>query len=558
MYTSFFGLHEEPFSITPNPRYLYMSERHTEALAHLIYGIKDRGGFIQLTGEVGTGKTTLIRSLLQRLPENADVALILNPQLSATEFLAAILEELGVSQPDNPNSLKALTDALNRFLLKNHSNGRRTILIVDEAQNFAIDVLEQIRLLTNLETTRQKLLQITLIGQPELRSMLARTDLRQLAQRITGRYHLQPLSQADTEEYVRHRLRVAGTTNSIFPVSTCRELYRLSGGVPRIINVIADRAMLGAYTQDIHEISTRLVRQAAGEVYGEDPDLRRNKQSWLNVAAFATVAVLLIGMAAFTATRFIASTTPEPALAVSDPVVSEPGSSDQAVTHQDSVPPAPAVEGSAAPSNLARLEELIQGNEAITDTRNAFANLFELWEVTFDMNSSRACEQAQQHQLFCLFQRGSLAQIQQLNRPVILTLQDTAGSAHQIVLVALSDTTASIRLSGITHEVPLTDINALWYGEYMLLWRPQIGTVKSFYPGMRDPDVTWLRESLAEIQGEVIDPIGSDYFDENLEAHVRDYQVARRLNVDGLVGQQTQIVINSDLGVSSPRLVRAN
>ena len=215
MYTSFFGLNEEPFSITPNPRYLYMSERHTEALAHLIYGIKDSGGFVQLTGEVGTGKTTLIRSLLQRLPDNADVALILNPQLSATEFLAAILEELGVSQPDKPDSLKALTDALNAFLLENHSKGRRTILIVDEAQNFAIDVLEQIRLLTNLETARQKLLQITLIGQPELRLMLARTDLRQLAQRITGRYHLEPLTRDETIQYIRHRLRVAGATGPI-------------------------------------------------------------------------------------------------------------------------------------------------------------------------------------------------------------------------------------------------------------------------------------------------------------------------------------------------------
>lgn len=193
MYKTFFGLNETPFSITPNPRYLYMSERHTEALAHLIYGIKDSGGFIQLTGEVGTGKTTLIRSLLQRLPENADVALILNPQLSATEFLASILAEFGIALPANPDSLKALTDSLNRFLLKNHSEGRRTILIVDEAQNFAVDVLEQIRLLTNLETAKQKLLQITLIGQPELRTMLARNDLRQLAQRITGRYHLQPL-----------------------------------------------------------------------------------------------------------------------------------------------------------------------------------------------------------------------------------------------------------------------------------------------------------------------------------------------------------------------------
>ena len=255
MYTSFFGLNEEPFSITPNPRYLYMSERHTEALAHLIYGIKDSGGFIQLTGEVGTGKTTLIRSLLQRLPKNADVALILNPQLSATEFLSAIVAELGAAVPADKDSLKALTDTLNQFLLENHSKGRRTILIVDEAQNFNVDVLEQIRLLTNLETARQKLLQITLIGQPELRTMLARSDLRQLAQRITGRYHLEPLSQADTEEYVRHRLRVAGSTRTIFPQNSCRELYRLSGGVPRIINVIADRAMLGAYTQDEPEVS---------------------------------------------------------------------------------------------------------------------------------------------------------------------------------------------------------------------------------------------------------------------------------------------------------------
>jgi general secretion pathway protein A len=544
MYTSFFGLNEEPFSITPNPRYLYMSERHTEALAHLIYGIKDSGGFVQLTGEVGTGKTTLLRSLLLRLPENADVALILNPQLSATEFLAAILTELGIPQPDNPNSLKALTDALNRFLLENHSNGRRTVLIVDEAQNFAVDVLEQIRLLTNLETARQKLLQITLIGQPELRAMLARTDLRQLAQRITGRYHLEPLSQADTEEYVRHRLRVAGTTNAIFPVNSCRELYRLSGGVPRIINVIADRAMLGAYTQDEHEIDTGLIRRAAGEVYGENPDLRRNKRAWLYVASFAALAVLLIGTASFTAMRFISSNSNEPAVATNTPA--------------DEVPLSSVISSGEASGELTNLEELIQANSTATDTRHAFASLFELWGVSFDMESSRACEQAQQHELFCLFQRGSLAQIQQMNRPVILTLQDNAGATHEIVLATLNDSSAGIRLDGATYEVPLSDINALWYGEYLLLWKPQIGAIKSFLPGMRDPDVIWLRESLAKIQGETIAPMDSELFDENLEVHVRDYQVTRRLNVDGLVGQQTQIVINSDLGVSAPRLVKAN
>ena len=198
MYASFFGLSEKPFSITPDPRYLYLSERHAEALAHLIYGVKESGGFIQLTGEVGTGKTTLVRSLLQQLPDFADVAVVLNSQLSRVEFLSSICEELHVPLPEQRNSIKALTDALNVYLLENHSKGRRTILIVDEAQNLRVEVLEQVRLLTNLETAKQKLLQIILIGQPELRELLARNDMRQLAQRITGRYHLEPLTREET------------------------------------------------------------------------------------------------------------------------------------------------------------------------------------------------------------------------------------------------------------------------------------------------------------------------------------------------------------------------
>ena len=240
MYTAFFGLNEKPFAITPDPRYLFMSERHGEALAHLVYGVTESGGFIQLTGEVGTGKTTLVRTLLQnRLPDNADVAVVLNPRLSAIEFLETICEELGILESEFKDSTKALVDALNNQLLQAYSEGRRVILVVDEAQNLSRDVLEQVRLLTNLETSKQKLLQIILIGQPELRELLARNDLRQLAQRITGRYHLKPLSQIDTEEYVRHRLKVAGCTRTVFPQNSCRELYRLSGGVPRIINVIA-------------------------------------------------------------------------------------------------------------------------------------------------------------------------------------------------------------------------------------------------------------------------------------------------------------------------------
>jgi general secretion pathway protein A len=268
MYTSFFGLNEKPFAITPDPRYLFMSERHGEALAHL-YGVTESGGFMQLTGEVGTGKTTLVRTLLQnKLPNNADVAVVLNPRLSVIEFLETICEELGILAPEIRGSVKALVDALNGQLLKAHADGRRVILVVDEAQNLSRDVLEQVRLLTNLETAKQKLLQIILIGQPELRDLLAREDLRQLAQRITGRYHLEPLSRDETAQYIEHRLRVAGALGEVFDSAAKREVYRLTEGVPRLINVICDRALLGAYSKESRRVNRRLVLRAAAEIKG--------------------------------------------------------------------------------------------------------------------------------------------------------------------------------------------------------------------------------------------------------------------------------------------------
>src|SRR5262245_4507198 len=269
MYTSFFGLGEKPFAITPDPRYLFMSERHAEALAHLLYGITEAGGFIQLTGEVGTGKTTIVRSLLERMPGHADVAVILNPQLTPIEFVLTICEELGLFLRDeDTSSVKDLVDLLNKRLLEAHSKGRRIVVIVDEAQNLSPETLEQVRLLTNLETRSQKLLQIILIGQPELRDVLSRLELRQLAQRITGRYHLAPLSREETSAYVNHRMRVAGCSAEVFSRSALREVHRLSDGVPRIINVICDRALLGAFTQETHHITPALIRSAAGEVYG--------------------------------------------------------------------------------------------------------------------------------------------------------------------------------------------------------------------------------------------------------------------------------------------------
>jgi general secretion pathway protein A len=292
MYLSFFGLNEKPFAITPDPRYLFLSERHSEALAHLIYGVAEAGGFIQLTGEVGTGKTTIIRSLLSRTPANSEVALILNPRVNAPEFLLTLCEELGIGVPDSAvSSVKDLVDILSGYLLRAHAAGRRVVLVVDEAQNLALDTLEQIRLLTNLETETQKLLQIILIGQPELKAMLATSQLRPLAQRMTGRYHLAPLSRSESAAYVRHRLRVAGSVYPVFTKGALAELHHRSQGIPRLINIMADRALLGAFALERQTVNTALQRRAASEVLGRR--LLPRWLPWVGVALAALVVVLV-------------------------------------------------------------------------------------------------------------------------------------------------------------------------------------------------------------------------------------------------------------------------
>lgn len=262
MYTSFFNLREVPFSIAPDPAYLYMSPRHQEALGHLLYGTGQYGGFVQLTGEVGTGKTTIIRTLLAQKLQNVDVAMIHNPRQSEQEFVQSICDELGVRYAERP-SLKTLVDALNAYLLEQHASGRRTVLIIDEAQQLAPEVLEQVRLLTNLETTKEKLLRIMLIGQPELIELLGRRELRQLAQRITSRHHLMPLSVHETGEYVQHRLQVSGGARDIFTAAALRAVHRHSGGVPRLINIVCDRALLGAYAKELRHVDKPLIESAA-------------------------------------------------------------------------------------------------------------------------------------------------------------------------------------------------------------------------------------------------------------------------------------------------------
>jgi general secretion pathway protein A len=555
MYLSFFGLNEKPFAITPDPRYLYLSERHAEALAHLLYGINESGGFIQLTGEVGTGKTTVVRTLLSRVPHHADVAVILNPRVTPVEFLLTICEELGIGiEHADRDSVKQMVDALNRRLLAAHADGRRIIVIVDEAQNLSADVLEQVRLLTNLETPTQKLLQIILIGQPELRELLDRTELRQLAQRITGRYHLEPLSREETRGYVRHRLRVAGAAEEIFTPSALAEVHRLAAGVPRVINVTCDRALLGAYTQETRKVTAALVRLAAGEVYG-----RRFVPVWLGWLAGA-LGLVSIAAAAFggwqmwqrqisaqhaSGSKPHTAVRPTPATA---PILAA-GTSPATVSGK----PASAM---AAPAPAA-INALLAANSANTSDAAAFRRLLSLWGTAM-ADDKDPCGQAAKAGLSCLEQRGSWAQVRALNRPAILTLTDDHGQRHRVVLAALDDRFATLNLGEHNERVPLDELSRDWFGEFTVVWKPKTLRTRSLSVGMKGDEVRWLRRSLNALQGAASDPEHGDVYDEELAIAVQNFQREHRLNVDGIAGVQTQVVLDTALAEPGSPLLLPN
>jgi general secretion pathway protein A len=583
MYTSFFGLSEKPFAITPDPRFLYLSERHAEALAHLLYGINEAGGFIQLTGEVGTGKTTVVRTLLSRMPQHADVAVILNPRITPAEFLQTICEELGLAiAPADQGSVKYMVDALNRRLLAAHAEGRRVIVIVDEAQNLSTDVLEQVRLLTNLETPSQKLLQIILIGQPELRELLDRNELRQLAQRITGRYHLSPLSKRETKGYVRHRLRVAGHTGEIFTASALAEVHRLSSGIPRVVNVCCDRALLGAYTQEQRRITSALVRQAASEVYG-----RRFAPAWIAWAAGSAGAVALslllfggwqvfarrssenageAGLAARAAPDAVASkgsgadapgsAAGEAATGVNVAAGSADGrgaASGAAAGAGSQAPMAPMAPAGPRPA----LYALLGANAADTTDAAAYRRLLALWGTTL-LDNRDPCGQAAKAGLACFDQRGSWAEVRMLNRPAILTLTDDRGRKHRVVLTTLSDQFATLTFGDHNEQIPLDEVSKAWFGDFTVVWRPKTRRPRLLSVGMSGEEVRWLRRSLNALHGPVTEPVRSDLFDRDLAVAVENFQREHRLNVDGIAGIQTQIILETALAdPDSPLLLQS-
>jgi general secretion pathway protein A len=521
MYTDHFGLRDFPFAITPDPGYLYLSPHHREALAHLLYGTAEAGGFVQLTGEVGTGKTTLIRTLLEQHLDRVDIALCLNPQLTVVELVAAICDELGVSYPREDHTLKTLIDALNAHLLTTHAQDRRTVVIIDEAQHLSREVLEQIRLLTNLETHRHKLLRIILVGQPELRELLARPDLRQLAQRITARYHLPPLNRRETADYVCHRLRVAGGREGLFTIGALRAVYRLTGGVPRLINILCDRALLGAYSQNRPQVDGRLLRQAATEVL---PPPSRTRTPRLRLAGELAV---LAGLAAVAVVSYwpddwVDMTTRLPVVGTLGAASSGPAS-ESPVAGQPQAPLfAEVPDGDPLPQLLALWDA-----EAVTPA------------------GMEPCEAVKQYNLRCLSGSTDWDGLRRTNLPAILTLKSPDGRRRLVLLRALTGETATLELGGRRLELPLAALRPHWTGDYLLLWRPP-ALPDVIGPGARGEPVTWIRQRLALANGEPPPSVAEPaVYDRWLRRQVIDFQRANALQVDGVVGQRTLILLSS-------------
>lgn len=583
MYTQYFNLKETPFSITPDPAYLYMSPRHQEALGHLLYGTGQYGGFVQLTGEVGTGKTTVIRTLLEQKLDGVEVAMIHNPRQSEHEFVQTICDELKVSYAREPQpSLKDLIDALNLHLLKNHAQGRRTVLIIDEAQTLEPGVLEQVRLLTNLETHKEKLLRIMLVGQPELSELLSSPNLRQLASRITARYHLTPLEEDETAEYVRHRLRVAGSEEELFPQNAVTEIHRRTRGVPRLINALCDRALLGAYGSHQRKVTPEMVRVAALEVLGKERErasgrriggmfwrLDRRTGAGLPLLSLTWFEGVLMALALMIGGALIYQTVvrwtqDEPADAdIAQAVDAVPTGVPVPVPAPDAVAPrrpaAPAAPAPPArvvltpppqvkPVDPAALRNALEASPGLPQLTS---RLIRAWDSGIKVGGrDNVCRVLRGQGLECYRTSGSIKDLRQMDRPAILTVTDASGADRHVLVTQLATDRARVDTARGGVDVGIDDLSRAWNGDMLLLWRRETREVQ-LSPGMRGPGVLWLRDRLGEMIGKPASR--SDRYDAALQEEVRLFQEARDLTADGVVGIRTRIAL-SDPAPGTPTL----
>ena len=535
MYAAYFGLKHEPFSIAPDPRYLFMSERHREALAHLVYGVGGGGGFVLLSGEIGTGKTTVCRLFLEQIPANCNVAYIFNPKLTVTELLQSVCDEFHITVQQKGASaptVKDYLDPLNEFLLQAHAAGRNNVLIIDEAQNLSAEVLEQLRLLTNLETRERKLLQIILIGQPELRSMLARPELEQLEQRVIARFHLDALTAEETEEYIEHRLQVAGLERpSPFEPRALRRIHQLSRGVPRRINLLCDRALLGAFANSRATVDGATVDKAAAEVFGSPvavPSARRRTAAVLGLG-------LVAGAGLFAAVNHVVQEESAPGVAAKP----------EAVAAAQPQPSASAARPSPRAQNVVAATPAL-----LRDSQQAWRELAGAWKAA--PVEGEACKALQKQQLHCFSRNLSLALIRELGRPGILTLDADSGTPSYAVLIGLTRDSATLRAAGTEQTVTLAALAARWQGDFATLWRAPPGYGGRLSDG-RSETVGWIATRVAAANGSAV-PEGPGTPDAWLRSQLRAFQLSQGLPADGVPGPLTFMQLNRAAGVDEPRL----
>jgi general secretion pathway protein A len=542
MYTNYFNLKQQPFSIAPDPRYLFMSERHREALAHLLYGIGSGGGFVLLTGEIGAGKTTVCRCFIEQIPDNCRLAYIFNPKLTVEELLQTICDEFRVALPPASSGalgVKGYVDAINAYLLDSHAQGNNNVLVIDEAQNLSPQVLEQLRLLTNLETSERKLLQIILIGQPELRAMLARPELEQLAQRVIARYHLGPLSASETGAYIAHRLTVAGAhPGNPIPSSLAPLIHRLTNGVPRRINLLCDRALLGAYVENSSEVTPKILRRAAQEVFAAEapaPGSRAAAPLRWPLVAGGVLAGAAISAAAWQvlprapAPAVVATAAKAKANAAAAPRA-QPG------TGTGSIPAG----GTPKPLLLATQTE-------------ALRELGAMWGK--QLPTDEPCQGAPKLNLRCYQGRGGLYELRLLDRPAIVALHDGQKLGYA-VLSGMDADSATLSVNGQRQKVSLAALATRFDGEFTTLWTAPRAFRDEVHPGDTGPDVDWIAGRLAELNKLDAPPAGQA-LDAPTRRLLKAFQAGQNLKADGVAGPRTYMRLNQLGGVDEPRLLLA-
>jgi general secretion pathway protein A len=544
MYNNYFNLKQSPFSIAPDPRYLFMSERHREALAHLLYGIGSGGGFVLLTGEIGAGKTTVCRCFIEQIPDNCRLAYIFNPKLTVEELLLTICDEFRIKLPPasaGALGVKGYVDAINGYLLESHAQGNNNVLVIDEAQNLSPQVLEQLRLLTNLETSERKLLQIILIGQPELRSMLSQPELEQLAQRVIARYHLGPLSESEAGAYLTHRLTVAGAhPGNPIPAALAPLVHRLTHGVPRRINLLCDRALLGAYVENSREVTPKILRRAAQEVFAGEASVQRPPLRWPLVAggvlagaaisAAAWQAVPRVPAAAVLATAAVPTAAAPPAQPVARP---KPAAAD----------------GGAIPSAAqAPTKPLLLATQT-----EALRELGALWGQ--QLPTDEPCQGAPKLNLRCYQGRGGLYELRLLDRPAIVALHDGQKLGYA-VLSAMDESSAVLSVNGQRQKVSLGALATRFDGEYTTLWKAPRAFRDEVHPGDTGPDVDWIAGRLAELN-KLEAPRTEQPLGDATRRLLRSFQAKQNLKADGVAGPRTYMRLNQLSGVDEPRLLAA-